>query len=158
VTASLIETAEKAQAHREAMLRAVDEDSEAFRGVMDAMRRPASTPEETKVREEAIREANRRATLVPLACLARVPEILDLCRRAAERGNPSSVSDAGVGGLCARAAAEGTYYNVLINLQGFAGDEAWVADTRRRAIDLVAEARRRADELARFLEGKLGRE
>lgn len=36
----------------------------------------------------------------------------------AEKGNPNSVSDAGVGALCARTAVMGAYLNVKINAAG----------------------------------------
>ena len=38
----------------------------------------------------------------------------------AEKGNPNSISDAGVGALCARAAVQGAYLNVRINAKGLA--------------------------------------
>jgi glutamate formiminotransferase/formiminotetrahydrofolate cyclodeaminase len=38
-----------------------------------------------------------------------------LAKSMAEIGNPNSVSDAGVGALCARAAVKGAYLNVMIN-------------------------------------------
>ena len=41
----------------------------------------------------------------------------DLAKAMAEIGNPNSVSDAGVGALCARAAVKGAYLNVIINAQ-----------------------------------------
>ena len=41
----------------------------------------------------------------------------------AEVGNPNSVSDAGVGALCARTAVHGAYLNVKINAAGFADAE-----------------------------------
>ena len=56
-----------------------------------------------------------------------------LAVRAAEKGNPNSLSDAGVAGLCAMAGAEAAWYNVLINLNGIEGDQEWVAATRERA-------------------------
>jgi glutamate formiminotransferase/formiminotetrahydrofolate cyclodeaminase len=44
---------------------------------------------------------------------------LEVMRAMAEIGNPNSVSDAGVGALCARTAVEGAYLNVKINASGF---------------------------------------
>jgi glutamate formiminotransferase/formiminotetrahydrofolate cyclodeaminase len=41
----------------------------------------------------------------------------------AESGNPNSVSDAGVGALCARTAVEGAFLNVKINTAGLVNKE-----------------------------------
>ena len=42
----------------------------------------------------------------------------------AQQGNPNSVSDAGVGGACALAAAEGAALNVRINLPSITDTQA----------------------------------
>jgi len=150
----MIGLAERAQAEKDSYLRAVDEDTDAFNKVMDALRIRAATDEERAAKEAAMREANRGATLVPLSVLERTPSTLRLAADVAAKGNPNSLSDAGVAGLAARTAAEGAYYNVLINLNGMPAD-AWTAETRTRARDLVVESRRRADALAAEVEGRL---
>lgn len=43
---------------------------------------------------------------------------LPLLEAMATEGNPNSVSDAGVGAICALAAVEGGWLNVMINLGG----------------------------------------
>jgi glutamate formiminotransferase/formiminotetrahydrofolate cyclodeaminase len=45
-------------------------------------------------------------------------ECFALANAMAATGNPNSVSDAGVGALCARTAVKGAYLNVRINAQG----------------------------------------
>ncbi len=147
--------AEKAQTAKDAFLRAVDEDTEAFNKVMDAIRIKASTPEEQAAKAEALRAANRGATLVPLSVLERTLSALDLAAAVAADGNPNSVSDAAVAGMTARACAEGAYHNVLINLNGIEGDEEWVAATRKKAAGLVAEARKRAGAVVSGVESRL---
>ena len=44
--------------------------------------------------------------------------------------------------LAGLAGAEGAYYNVLINLNGIEGDDAWVAETRERADKALYRAKR----------------
>jgi glutamate formiminotransferase/formiminotetrahydrofolate cyclodeaminase len=55
----------------------------------------------------------------------------------AELGNPSSVSDAGVGALCARSAVLGAHLNVKINCS--------TLEDKERAMRLLAEAQAIAD-------------
>ena len=54
----------------------------------------------------------------------------------AETGNPNSVSDAGVGALCARTAVLGAFMNVRINAAGY-DDKTFVTDiiAKGRAIE-----------------------
>ncbi len=134
------EVAVQAQPHKDWLMRAVDADTDAFNAVLAARRMPKKTDEEIAAREATLREANRKATLVPLEVLERNLPVLELTAQVAERGNPNSLSDAGVAALCAMACAEGAWYNVLINLEGLmANDRDWAQQTRQRA-DRALEA------------------
>ena len=126
-------------------LSAVDEDTRAFNAVMDAMRLPKK-PSEEAARAEAIQAATRRATEVPFSVLERSREVLDLAGIVVRAGNPSSVSDAGVAAICARACAEGAYLNVRINLAGIE-DRDWAGQTATRARELLQVVRDRAEGL-----------
>jgi formiminotetrahydrofolate cyclodeaminase len=151
----MVRVAEAAQTAKDAFLRAVDEDTEAFTRVMDAMRMKAASEDERRAKAEAVREANRGATLVPLSVLDRTLPALELAADVAARGNPNSVSDAAVAAMTARTAAEGAYHNVLINLRGIEGDEAWVAEIGDRAARLVAGVRDRAQSIVTEVETRL---
>jgi glutamate formiminotransferase/formiminotetrahydrofolate cyclodeaminase len=154
----MIDVADRGQDEKDAFLRAVDEDTDAFNKVMDAIRLPSGSEDEKAHKAIALREANRGATLVPLAVLERTLPVLDLAREVAMKGNPNSLSDAGVAGLAARTAAEGAYYNVLINLNNLDGDDAWASGIAARAHVAVSEARRRADAVAAHVETSLRRD
>jgi glutamate formiminotransferase len=121
------DVAERAQQLKDELLRAVDEDTRAFNGVMEASRLPAGVEKDV-----ALERASKQATLVPLSVLERCVVLCELARAAAEHGNKNSLSDAGVAGLLAEAAAAGAFYNVRINLPGIR-DEAFKEDTRRKA-------------------------
>lgn len=136
-------------------LDAVDRDTEAFNAVMAAYALPKGTDDERRTRNEAVSQAMKDAALVPLATLERARTILDLAREVAERGNPNSLSDAGVAALMAHAAAQGAHYNVLINLASI-DDAAWVGQTRARADTAIKEAHTKASIVARRMEEKLG--
>ncbi|HOX45036.1 MAG TPA: glutamate formimidoyltransferase [Myxococcota bacterium] len=146
--------AEAAQPLKDACLRAIDDDTAAFDGLMAAMKLPRKTEEQKAAREAAVQAATRRAIAVPLSLLGRMPEVLALAAQAGEQGNQNSLSDAGVAVLCARAAAEGAYYNVVINLAGVS-DAAWRAATLAEARALVARVREQADAASRRVEGVL---
>jgi glutamate formiminotransferase/formiminotetrahydrofolate cyclodeaminase len=147
--------AEEAQRHKAWFAAAIDADTVAFTKVLEANRLPGRTDAEKAVKEQALREANRGATQVPLDVLERTLPVLDIARQAAEKGNPNSMSDAGVAGLCALAAAEGAYYNVLINLNGLEGDEEWAAQTRSRAVKALAAAQEKGQGLREKVRGHL---
>ena len=142
------EIAERGQELKDAMLRAIDDDTDAFNRVMETFRLPRNTEAQARSRDLATAAATREATSVPLSVLEAMPEVLELAAETAEIGNANSLSDAGVAGLCAMAGAEGAYYNVLINLDALKDlpqDEApeFMADARGRA----AAAQTRCEEL-----------
>ncbi|MFQ5349539.1 MAG: glutamate formimidoyltransferase, partial [Thermoanaerobaculia bacterium] len=144
-----------AQGRKGWYLAAVDRDTEAFNRVIAAMRTKSRTAEEKAAKAERVRAANLGATQVPLEVLAGCAELIGLAAEAATSGNPNSLSDAGVAVWCARACAEGAYYNVLINLPGIAEDEAATAEISSKAAALIAEVRAAGDELAATIEQRL---
>ncbi len=148
--------AEECQEIKDAFLAAIDEDTDAFNGVMAAMRLPKGTDEQKRERELAVAAATRDATRVPLGVLERVPGLLALVAEIARIGNANSLSDAGVAALCARAAAEGAYYNVLINLGALAAlpaeaEPQFTADAQGRAAAALA----RSEEGAAAVQGSV---
>lgn len=147
--------AEAAQALKQFFVEAIDADTEAFNKILEANRMPTGSAGEKIAKTEALREANRGATEVPLSVLEKSLAVFPLATEAANKGNPNALSDAGVAGLCAWAGAEAAYYNVLINLEGMKGDDEWVADTRQRAQQALAEAEARRDALRELVRTKL---
>jgi len=135
------------QALKDWFMDAVDRDTDAFNAVIAARRLPKKTDEEKAAREAAIERANQEATRVPLAVLERAVQALELARRVAAQGNPSSVSDAGVAGAAALAAAEGAALNVRINLPSLT-DEAVAGEIRSRQAELAESARKLAAQVA----------
>ena len=98
----------------------VDEDTAAFRAVMDARRLPRGTAAEREARDGALREAVLRSARAPLATLSALRELSALARLAADRGNPACVTDAGSAGQLIRAGAVSAAYNVRANLPALA--------------------------------------
>ncbi len=140
----LAAVAERGQALKDRLARLVDEDTEAFTRVMEAMRLPKGTPEQAAERKRAVEAANRAATDVPLQTARHCLAAIELAGLAAEKGNRNSASDAGVAAFAARAGVEGAVLNVLTNLGGIT-DEAFRQACVDETTALVADARRRCD-------------
>jgi glutamate formiminotransferase/formiminotetrahydrofolate cyclodeaminase len=144
-------TGVEAQRLQEEFLADIDRDTEAFDRVMDAMRMPKKSDDEQAARAAAIEEATKGATLVPLGVLRRSRRAAELARVVALSGNKNSVSDAGVAALAARAAAEGAFLNVKINLGGIA-DENFKNNSLAEAESLRGEIIAHTEETVRASE------
>ncbi len=129
----------RAQDVKDRLVRAVDEDTDAFNAAMAAMRMPKSTPEEQAARGAALEAGYQQAARVPLQTAQSCLEALSLSLQVARKGNTNSASDAGVAALMARAGVEGAVLNVLINL-GSVKDEAFTKDCRRQTEGLSKDA------------------
>jgi len=143
-----------AQELKDEFLRAVDLDTLAFNKVMDAFRMKKKTEEQKKERESAIQEATKEATLVPFSVLEMSLKALELAKNVALYGNKNSLSDAGVAGLTAQTAAEGAYYNVIINLPDIE-DKQFKAKMKRRATALKNKSVRMGDEIREIVRREL---
>src|SRR6476660_4890039 len=110
------EWAVKAQKLKDELLFLVDEDTNAFNKVMDAFGLPKGSDEEKKARAAAIESATKYAAEIPLKVMETSAKSYELLAEMAEKGNPASVSDVGVGALATRACVDGAALNVRINL------------------------------------------
>lgn len=124
--------AEKGQAIMKELLELIDEDTAAFNRIMEAFSMPKGSAEEKEAREMAIENATLYAAQVPLRTMKAAFSVFPLAKDMAAKGNPNSVSDAGVGALAARAAVMGAWLNVKINVASL--------KDRKTASSLLAEA------------------
>jgi len=154
VQGKVIELAMNAQNLKDEFLRAVDLDTVAFNQVMDTFRMKKKSEEQKRERNEAIQEATKKATLVPLDVLKKSTQALELAKDIAKHGNKNSISDAGVAGLTAQTAAEGAYYNVIINLPDIQ-DEKFISEIRAEAEALKNQAIEIGDEIRTIVEDAL---
>ena len=131
-----------ADALRARLLALARRDGEAFEAVLAARRLPASTPAESAARDAALARAELEAARVPLETAEACLEVVELARLASRDGNPSAVSDAGVAGLLAAAAAQGALLNVEINLKSLpdGADKENVHKRLQRLATAVAES------------------
>ena len=110
------EWAVKGQRLKDELLFLVDEDTAAFNKVMAAFGLPKDSAEEKAARSKAIQSANKYAAEIPLKVMETASRSYELLAEMAEKGNPASISDVGVGLLATRACIEGAAMNVRINL------------------------------------------
>lgn len=131
--------AEKGQALKDELIHLVDEDTNSFNKIMDAMGMAKKTEEEKAERKNAIQEATKYAIEIPYRTLCKSFEVFEICIAMIEKGNPNSITDAGVGILCARAACYGAFMNVKINASSL-DDKAFVNDLIAKGQALIEKA------------------
>ena len=146
--------AEKGQACKDELLRVVDADTLAFNAIMTAFGLPKGTPEEKAVRHEAIQTATKTAIEIPFRVMQAAYNSLELIRAMATDGNPNSVSDAGVGALCVRAAVLGAFLNVRINASGY-DDKTFVNEILAKGAALEEKTTRAEAEILAIVNEKI---
>ncbi len=146
--------AAKGQQLKDALLQKVDEDTHAFNGIMTAMQLPKSSAAEKAARKNALDLATRQAIETPMQTLRLALQSFDLIKAMVEKGNPNSVSDAGVAALCARAAVHGAYMNVKINTSGFS-DTEYVEKILNEAGEAIQKADALESEISKMVYAKI---
>ena len=146
--------AEKGQALKDELLYLVDEDTASFNKIMDAFSLPKSTDAEKEVRTNAIQEATKYATEVPFRTMQKAYESMEILKAMTITGNPNSVTDAGVGALCARTAVIGAFLNVKINASGLT-DKKFVNDIIAKGKDIEEKTKLLESEILAIVEEKI---
>ena len=146
--------ADKGQALKDELLFLVDEDTRAFNRIMDGYGMPKGSPEEQEARHYAIQEASKYAMQIPFRVMEKSLESMEVMKAMAETGLEASVSDAGVGALCARTAVMGAYLNVKINASGV-DDKEFTGDLLARGADIEKKALEKEEEILGIVNGKI---
>ena len=121
---------------KDKLIKYIDADTNSFNGVIDAMRMPKKTDDEINIRHLAIQEATKIATYSPLSILEACADVMPLAKVAVNKGNPNSISDAGVAAEMAHAGAQGGAMNVLINLSNIE-DEAFCNEMKVKVEEIL---------------------
>ena len=145
----------KAQQLKDELLFLVDEDTAAFNKVMDAFALPKESAEEKTARSAAIQWANKYATEIPLRVMETASKSYPLLAEMAEKGNPASISDVGVGLFALRACIEGAAMNVRINLAGIK-DETLKSSLQERVQKISAQSESEFTRIKQVVERKIG--
>ncbi len=146
--------AEKGQKIKDELLHLVDEDTNAFNKIMDAFGLPKGNDEEKTARQEAIQEASKYAIEIPFKVMQKAYESMEIIKAMAEIGNPNSVSDAGVGALCARTAVMGAYLNVKINASGV-DDSDFVNEKLSKGLEIEEKTKELEAEILKIVNEKI---
>jgi len=139
---------------KDELLLLVDEDTAAFNKVMAAFALPKDSAEEKAARSAAIQTANLYAAEIPLRVMQTAKRSYKLLAEMAEKGNPASISDVGVGLLATRACIEGAAMNVRINLAGLK-DEKAKTSLAQKMNELHNESERCFESAKAIVESKL---
>jgi len=144
----------KAQQLKDELLALVDEDTAAFNKVMDTFALPKESADEKAARATAIEEATKYAAQVPLKVMETASKSYELLAKMAEKGNPASVSDVGVGALATRACIEGAALNVRINLTQLK-DERFKSGLLKKVQQITADSDIRFNDISQLVAKKL---
>jgi len=108
---------------------AIDRDAASYEAVMAAYKLPQADTEETRRREEAIQQATKGASEVPLKVAERAVALFERLGQLEAIAAASMRSDLQVARLMAEAGARGALANVEINLDGLT-DAGYVSSMR----------------------------
>lgn len=147
--------ADKGQQYKNELTRLVDADTKAFNEIMNAFGLPKSTDEEKQARTKAIQDATKLAIEVPFSVMNAAYGSMEVIKAMAETGNPNSVSDAGVGALCARSAVMGAFMNVRINASGY-DDKKFVNDIITKGKEIENKTIALETEILKIVNEKIG--
>ena len=148
---SLLQIQQQADFLRIQLLQLMEQDTQAFLRVSEAFALPKNTPEEKSVRSAAIQEGLKGCTETPLELMRLADRILQLAASLIGRFNQNAASDLGVAALCLKAAIQGAWLNVLINV-GSLKDKQLAEQFRREGEALLHRALPAADQLYRLVE------
>lgn len=148
------EWAERGKLYHDALLKYVADDSAAFNAIMDAYAMPKVSDQEKMIRTDAIQAATKHAIQVPFEVMQAAFRSMDVIHTMIMIGNPNSLSDAGVGALCAHTAVYGAYLNVKINAKGL-NDKEFADEILEKAANLLEQAQEREKEILALVNARI---
>ena len=147
--------AEKAEEFKNELLRLADADTMAFNRIMNAFSLPKGSEEEKSLRNKAIQSATKYAIEIPFKVMENAYGSMEVIKAMAETGNPNSISDAGVGALCARSAVIGAFMNVRINSVDYE-DKKFLTDIISKGKEIENKAIALEEEILKIVTSKIG--
>ncbi len=148
------EWAEKGQKYKETLLALVDEDTNAFNKIIEGFRMPKSTDSEKQARTLAIEEATKYATEIPFKVMETAQKSMEIMVEMAKNGIKNSLSDAGVGVLCARTACYGAFFNVRINAKDIK-DRKFAENIITKAENIMNKAIQTEKEIIEYINSQI---
>lgn len=146
--------AEKGQEYKQKLLYLVDEDTNAFNKIIEGFRMPQDSDSQKEARKSAIEEATKYATEIPFHVMETAYNSMEVMQAMLEEGMESSLSDAGVGVLCARTAVVGAYFNVRINAKDIK-DRDFAEEILKKASDIYYKTLQIEEETIGLIDSKM---
>jgi len=144
---------ERSDELRAYMLEIVDRDTEAFSMVSAVFTMPKNTDEEKAARKTAMQDALKACTITPFELMECIYSAVELADEMIGNYNTNAASDLGVAVLNLKAAAQGAWLNILINLEGIR-DEIFCAKYLISGSELLQAICEAADDIyADILQG-----
>ncbi|MEO5983868.1 MAG: cyclodeaminase/cyclohydrolase family protein, partial [Ferruginibacter sp.] len=148
------EIADKGEIYKQELLKLVDADAIAFNSIMQAFSLSKNSEAEKTTRTHAIQQATLRAIEIPLHVMKTAIASMYIIKKMAEKGNPNSVSDAGVGALCARSAVMGAFLNVRINAVAY-NDKEFVSNVIKQGQQMEDTAKSLETEILKIVHQRI---
>ncbi|MGL4859304.1 MAG: cyclodeaminase/cyclohydrolase family protein [Enterobacteriaceae bacterium] len=136
----------KAEQIRQDFIDVIDRDTEAFNGVSAVFSMPKETDEDKARRKQAMQNALKECTKTPFDMMRYSMAALELTEQAVGKTNTNAASDLGVAALSLKAAVQGAWLNILINISGIQ-DQAFVDEYRKNGEAILAKALPMADKI-----------
>jgi glutamate formiminotransferase/formiminotetrahydrofolate cyclodeaminase len=131
-----------------------EKDSEVYNEVLNAYSLPQETEDQKQERKKSIQEATKKAALIPMDIIHRCEKLVNLSLSAASKGNENSVSDAGIAGIMAYAAAQSAALNILLNLSTIT-DEDFRGKVKTEQDKVLKNIKNSYDEIIQIVSSKL---
>ena len=128
------------------LVQAIDNDSDAYKDVISAIRLPGDTETEKSHREKTIQNGLKQAVLIPMAVAEDATHVMELAGKTVASGNKDTITDGAVGVMMAKTAVLSALYNVKINLISIK-DNVFIDEISKQVKDLETNAMDREKEL-----------
>ena len=145
---------EETKALQDSLLGMIDRDAENFRPLAKAYSMPTGTDQERAAKAEALEVCTRKAVLVPIEICEAAFKGIALQEGLSVKGSALALSDVGVGAVCLKAALQGGWLNIVINISGYRGS-GWADEIDSRIRPMVEEGSILADRIYAQVEQKL---
>ncbi|MHC4322430.1 MAG: cyclodeaminase/cyclohydrolase family protein [Planctomycetota bacterium] len=128
------------------LVSAIDNDSDAYKDVVTAIKLPGNTEKEKRHREKRIQSGLKQATLVPMAVAEDAIQVMELAGKMVTKGNKNTITDGAIGVMMAKTAVLSALYNVKINLRAIK-DKAFIGKISKQVKNMETNALQREKEL-----------
>jgi len=137
---------EAAAEYRNKLIKDIERDADSYNDVLTAFRLPKGNEQEEKIRKQAVQDAFKKASLVPLDVAKNAFKIIELAEKVVKHGNKNAVTDGAVAVMMARTAVLSALYNVKINLSSIK-DVDFVERIRKDITSLESEIKNKEREI-----------